>query len=207
MKFSSNLYQKRDLKIWQFWMPKLEILSYNIYYIPKIFRQTFAKSTYLVKINYLGKGDYYYYVPKGLTPLAVRNKELIISASTKKIKYKLRPYLIGLVISLLGMTFRFKVFIKLKGLGYKVYILNVGKTINLKLGFSHTVNFNFKFGMFATRLGIKDRMFSVEGNNWIVLTNTLARIQRLKRIDYYRGKGIFKKFFIYKIRQGKKKKK
>lgn len=61
--------------------------------------------------------------------------------------------------------------------------------------------------MFATKLGQKDRMFSVEGNNWIVLTNTLARIRSFKKVDYYRGKGIFKKFYVCKIRQGKKKKK
>lgn len=61
--------------------------------------------------------------------------------------------------------------------------------------------------MFATKLGVKDRMFSVEGSNWIVLTNVVARIQSLRKIDYYRGKGIFKKFYSCKIRQSKKKKK
>jgi len=50
-------------------------------------------------------------------------------------------------------------------------------------------------------------MFSVEGYNWISLTNTVARVRSLRKIDYYRGKGIFKKFFNCKIKQSRKKKK
>jgi ribosomal protein L6P/L9E len=83
----------------------------------------------------------------------------------KKYRFFLKPYFTGLVISMLGLTFRFKVFIRVRGLGYKAYVLNSGNTINLKLGFSHLVKFNFFRGMFATKLGQKDRMFSVEGNN------------------------------------------
>jgi ribosomal protein L6P/L9E len=61
--------------------------------------------------------------------------------------------------------------------------------------------------MHANKLGQKDRMFSVEGYNWISLTNTVARVRSLRKIDYYRGKGIFKKFFNCKIKQSRKKKK
>lgn len=188
-------------------MPKMPILSYNLFYAPKQVRQSFNLAVYFVKISYLNKGDFLYFIPKGILPLLVKNKEFVLSVSKKKDKYKLKPYLIATIINLLGLTFRFKVFVRVKGLGYKAYVLDSGKILSLKLGLSHVVNFKFNFGMFATKLGQKDRMFSVEGNNWIILTNTLSRIRHLRKIDYYRGKGIFKKFFICKIRVGKKKKK
>lgn len=188
-------------------MPKMPIMSYNLFYVPKQIRQSVCLAIYLVKIFYQGKGSFLYFIPKGILPLLVKNREFVLSVSRKKDKYKLKPYLISTIINLLGLTFRFKVFVRVKGLGYKAYVLNSGKILSLKLGLSHIINFKFNFGMFATKLGQKDRMFSVEGNNWIILTNTLARIRNLRKIDYYRGKGIFKKFFICKIRVGKKKKK
>lgn len=188
-------------------MPKMSQLKYGVYYISKNNRSLLGNSWFLIKIFYEARDSYLYIVPKKVVPQVYKQISLIILVGEKKFKYRLKPFFIGLVISMLGMTFRFKVFIRVKGLGYKVYVLNSGNTINLKLGFSHLVKFNFFRGMFATKLGQKDRMFSVEGNNWIILTNTLARIRSFKKVDYYRGKGIFKKFYICKIRQGKKKKK
>jgi hypothetical protein len=89
--------------------------------------------------------------------------KFVLSVSRKKDKYKLKPYLISTIINLLG-TFRFKVFVRVKGLGYKA-CFKFRKILSLKLGLSHIINFKFNFGNFATKLGQKDRMFSVEGNN------------------------------------------
>jgi len=200
-------YTKKNLKTWQFWMPSIPVLTYELFYIPKNIRSELNKSSYVIKMTYTKKDSHFYVVPKMIIPGTVNNSELILKISTSAGMYKLKPFLIGLIISVLGLTFRFKIFIRVKGLGYKAYVLNNGNTLNLKLGYSHIVKFNFFDGMFATKLGQKDRMFSIEGPNWIVLTNTLYRITNLKKIDYYRGKGIFKKFFICKIRISKKKKK
>lgn len=202
-----NFNIKRTIKTWQFWVPKLSAFTYSLYYLPKDRRSLLSNSWFLIKLFYETKGSFSYIVPKKIVPQVFKKISLILYVGEKKYKYKLKPFFTGLIISMLGMTFRFKVFIRVRGLGYKAYVLNNGNTINLKLGFSHLVKFNFFSGMFATKLGQKDRMFSVEGNNWIVLTNTLARIRSFKKVDYYRGKGIFKKFYICKIRQGKKKKK
>lgn len=185
----------------------MSFVGYSLYYVPKMRRSALSNSTFLIKLYYDKKGSFLYTLPKKIIPQVYKYFTLLLYVGEKKTRFFLKPFFTGLVISMLGMTFRFKVFIRVRGLGYKAYVLNSGNTINLKLGFSHLVKFNFFAGMFATKLGQKDRMFSVEGNNWIVLTNTLARIRSFKKVDYYRGKGIFKKFYVCKIRQGKKKKK
>ncbi len=110
------------------------------------------------------------------------------------------------MLNVLGFVFRFKIFLRVRGLGYRVYIKDEGQQIQFKLGYSHLVIHRFKFGIFATALGVKERMFAVEGTSWLMLTTMAVRLQRLKKIDVYRGKGIFKKFYKYKVRQGRKKK-
>lgn len=185
----------------------MNFVGYSLFYLPRFSRSELGYSRFLVKLHYEDRGTYIHTMPKSIMPLVYKFTQLFISVGSKKTKYSIKPYFIGLMVSLLGLTFRFKVFIRVKGLGYKAYVLNSGNTINLKLGLSHIVKFNFFRGMFATKLGQKDRMISVEGSNWIVLTNTLARIRSMRKVDYYRGKGIFKKFYTCKIRQSKKKKK
>jgi len=181
-------------------------LSYTLFYLPKYNRVKWSNSRFLLKIKYINKGIFMYIIPKWIFPTVFKYQYLMLFSGSKKSKYILKPYFTSIIVSLLGITFRFKIFIKVKGLGYKAYVLNGGKTINLKLGLSHIVKFNLVKEMFASKLGSKDRMFSIEGNSWIVLTNTLSRIRNLRKVDYYRGKGIFKKFFNCKIRISKKKK-
>lgn len=185
----------------------MSFVKYSLFYVPKFRRYILSNSRFLIKLFYEGRGSYLYTLPKKIIPQVYKYLTLVLFVSEKKTKYSIKPYLTGLFINMLGLTFRFKVFFRVRGLGYKAYVLNSGNTLSLKLGFSHLVKFNLFRGMVATKLGQKDRMIAVEGSNWIILTNTLARIRNFKKIDYYRGKGIFKKFFICKIRQGKKKKK
>lgn len=197
-------------KVWQFWMPKIIGVDYTLMYVPKIYRNFFPnkKVQQVLIVNYENKGRFMFRVPKHVYgSVHLFGKTASFGAIYNKGKMLVRPYVSSVLTSLVGITFRFKLFLRVKGLGYKAYIANAGKTLNLKLGLSHIVSFNFQNEMFATKLGVKDRMFSVEGSNWIVLTNVVARIQSLRKIDYYRGKGIFKKFYSCKIRQNKKKKK
>lgn len=197
---------KMQPKIWQYWVPNFPGFDYKLYYIPKNLRDSYRNSNYAFKIFYPNKGYFLFLIPNGLLP-GISKKKLSFSVSIKNERFKLKPFLTAFYINLLGLTFRFKIFLRVKGLGYKAYVYNSGKLLSLKLGFSHIINFKFSRDMFATKLGQKDRMFSIEGSNWIILTNTVSRIQNLRKIDYYRGKGIFKKFFNCKIRQNRKKKK
>lgn len=197
----------RELRTWQFWIPRFGFNSYSLFYVPKIMRESLRFANYAVKLYYVGKGSFTFLIPRGILPFVVKNINLLLMVGDRSKKYLIKPYFTSFLIGILGLTFRFKLLVKVKGLGYKSYVNNSGKTLTLKLGLSHIVNFNFFRDMFASKLGQKDRMFSIEGSNWIILTNTLARIRSLRKIDYYRGKGIFKKFYNCKIRQSKKKKK
>lgn len=196
-------------KIWQFWMPRIIGIDYNVMYIPNFYRNEFSrKIKQVLVVNYKPKGKYMFILPTfvyGGTQYF--GKTASFGTMFSKAKMLVKPFVSSVLTSIVGFTFRFKLFLRVKGLGYKAYIVNSGKTLNLKLGFSHIVIFNFQNEMFATKLGVKDRMFSVEGSNWVILTNVIARIQNLKKIDYYRGKGIFKKFNSCKIRISRKKKK
>lgn len=140
-------------------------IGYSLYYLPKPRRSILSNSMFLIKLFYEGRGSFLYTLPKKIIPQVYKYFTLLLYVGDKKSRFFLKPFFTGLVISMLGLTFRFKVFIRVRGLGYKAYVLNSGNTINLKLGFSHLVKFNFFRGMFATKLGQKDRMFSVEGNN------------------------------------------
>jgi len=180
--------------------------KYSIFYIPKIYRDKLFYSNFSFKMIYPDKGQYMFTIPSDIIPGIKKNRTISFSVSSKKNKFKLKSYITSLIVGILGLTFRFRVFLRVRGLGYKAYILNSGKTLSLKLGLSHAVFFNFSNDMHANKLGQKDRMFSVEGYNWISLTNTVARVRSLRKIDYYRGKGIFKKFFNCKIKKSRKKK-
>ena len=116
-------------------------------------------------MSYVGRGDYLFLIPKGIFPFVVKKINFLIMVGNRRTKLRLRSYYVGFVIGLLGLTFRFKLLVRVRGLGYKAYVINSGKTLSLKLGLSHIVNFNFFKGMFASKLGVKDRMFSIEGPN------------------------------------------
>lgn len=194
-------------KIWNSWVPRVREFSYDLFYMPKNSRKFVRDSEFLIKISYKNFGNYLFFVPNTVYMSIIKfGRQLVGSSFSKTTRNRLKPFISSILVTLLGVTFRFKIFLKVKGLGYKAYVYNNGKKLSLKLGLSHIVNFFFTDNMFAESHGTKDRMFSVEGNDWIVLTNTVARIKNLRRIDYYRGKGIFQKFNNCKIRESRKKK-
>ncbi len=80
-------------------------------------------------------------------------------------KKYLKSFINSLMLNVLGFVFRFKIFLRVRGLGYRVYIKDEGQQIQFKLGYSHLVIHRFKFGIFATALGVKERMFAVEGTS------------------------------------------
>lgn len=203
-----DLSRIRIPKVWQYWYPKIIGIDYSISYLPKFDRQDLLKKIqFMVTMDYKTKARLLFLVPRGLYCGSFKHKSAVITTNNRARRYLLKPYATTVVSQIIGLTFRYRLMLRVKGLGYKAYIANAGKTLNLKLGYSHIVAFNFAKDMFATKLGVKDRMFAVEGSEWVTLTNVVARIQSLRKIDFYRGKGIFKKFYSCKIRISRKKKK
>ena len=184
-------------------------VKYNAYYLPKIERIGWLKrSQFFVSYVYMNDKERVYFVPKKLLSSTIKGgRGAVISTIARDSRYLLKPYCTTVMSQLLGQAFRYRLMLRVKGLGYKAYIADGGSVLNLKLGYSHIVRFKFNKFMFAAKLGIKDRMFAVEGPEWVMLTNVVARIMSLRKVDVYRGKGIFKKFQSYKVRIGRKKKK
>lgn len=75
-------------------------------------------------------------------------------------------------------------------MGYKL-TAKVADTLDLTLGFSHLVQFKLPLGVSAKTLGIKSRAVSVSCMDWLRLTQTLAAVKRLKKVNVYKERGIF----------------
>ena len=104
-----------------------------------------------------------------------------------------------------GGVHAYRVIMEVRGLGYKVFIKQPNQ-VDLKLGFSHMVLFRLRNRMYAKALGIKSRVFAVFGYDLIQVTAAAAHLRTMRRINVYRGKGIFKKYYRYKVKEGKCKK-
>lgn len=104
-----------------------------------------------------------------------------------------------------GGLHAFRVIMEVRGLGYKVFVTQRDR-IDFRLGFSHMVYFRLRNRMYAKALGIKSRVFAVFGYDLIQVTAVAAHIRTMRRINVYKGKGIFKKYFKYKVKEGKRKK-
>lgn len=104
-----------------------------------------------------------------------------------------------------GGLHAFRVILEVRGLGYKVFITQKDR-IDLKLGYSHMVYFKLRNRMYAKPLGLKSRVFAVFGYDLIQVTAVAAHVRTMRRINVYRGKGIFGKYFRYKVKEGRRKK-
>jgi large subunit ribosomal protein L6 len=104
-----------------------------------------------------------------------------------------------------GGLHAYRVIMEVRGLGYKVFITQQDR-VDLRLGFSHMVYFKLRNRMYAKAMGIKSRVFAIFGYDLIQVTAVAAHIRTMRRINVYKGKGIFKKYFKYKVKEGKRKK-
>lgn len=104
-------------------------------------------------------------------------------------KYK---QLLGLYKTLIhncikGLTQNFKIIMNLKGVGFKVGLID--KKLNFKLGFSHEI-------LLEIPETIKVQIFKptqiiLLGHNLNEITQFAHNIKKLKKLDPYKGKGVF----------------
>lgn len=200
----------RTYKTWHFWAPRLTGVMAEVY-VSAPGKESFSKlkrpPRIYLDIRY-GSARRLFLVPEnvGVGLVGEGHNLFFFRTFLHSQKKYLKSFINSLALNLLGFVSCFKVFLRVRGLGYRVYVKDEGRQIQFKLGYSHLAVHRFKFGIIATQLGVKERMFSLEGHSWLMLTTMAMRLQRLKKIDVYRGKGIFKKFYRYKVRQSRKKK-
>lgn len=145
-------------------------------------------------------------IPSNVRICMNMKKELIYMMCVKERFRKMVHSLADLIRATVGGgVHAYRVIMEVRGLGYKVFITQRNR-VDFKLGFSHMVYFKLKNRMYAKSLGLKSRVFAVYGYDLVGVTAVAAHIRTLRRINVYKGKGIFKKYHRYKVKEGKRKK-
>ena len=94
--------------------------------------------------------------------------------------------------------------LKLVGVGYKVFLINIlnKKLLNLKLGYSHQIY--FKIPEDFSILCLKSTKLFISGNSYTNVTLIAALIRSYKIPEPYKGKGILYENEKIIIKEGKK---
>lgn len=135
---------------------------------------------------------------------AHRVQYVVFGTNLARLRGVAHSFAIAMSQGVTGIGGHFRVTLELRGLGYRVYVPNP-RVIEFKLGFSHLVVFKLKGSCSARALGLKSRNFVVFAKELVEVTALAARIRKLRKINVYKGKGIFKKYFKYKKRESKRK--
>ncbi len=156
----------------------------------------------IVKVSVEDGGDYHYLLikvegPKGLLELSIRkgvkisieNDEILVASKSES---KMSKSYHGLYRSLInnmiqGVTEGFEKRLEIHGTGYRGESKGSDK-IELKLGFSHPVNYQARKGI---DLKVEDQnLIVVSGFDKQLVGQTAAEIRELRKPEPYKGKGI-----------------
>ncbi len=138
-------------------------------------------------INIRGpKGEMTHTVPEGIT-LDIQESVITVGRSSED---RIRRSLHGLTRTLLanivqGVSSGFIKELEIQGVGYKAE--KSGNTLNLSLGFSHTIGFDEPQGI---QISVDKQTIKVEGIDKCLVGQTAAKIRNFKKPDVYKGKGI-----------------
>lgn len=129
----------------------------------------------------------YFPIPSCIRIAKLDNSLIIncVMENNEKLQSESEAFLIYLKSELEKLNKTFKKKLTLKGLGYRINLLE-NKKIELKLGFSHLIRLNIPAKI---RVKAKKNFMSVEGNDKVLLGNFVDKIISLKSPDSYKGKG------------------
>lgn len=91
-----------------------------------------------------------------------------------------------------GSLAPFTVFLEVRGLGYRLVAPDPSR-LEFGVGYSHLIFFSLPAGITAATLGAKARVVQVSGHDWLLLTQVVAMLKKLRRASAYKEKGIFRK--------------
>jgi large subunit ribosomal protein L6 len=100
-----------------------------------------------------------------------------------------------------GVYEGFKKVLELEGVGYRASVH--GSTLNFQLGFSHDVHVEIPEGVFAKC--DKPTQITLESKDKQILGQIIARLQKLRPPEPYKGKGIHEAGKPRRRKEGKKK--
>lgn len=133
------------------------------------------------------------------------NEFVYLNLLKKDKKYKKYLFLYSSLIQTYfrGSLQNFKIYLTLKGIGFKVQMNK--ETLLFKLGYSHEVKRLVPADISVTPLDATKLILS--GSSWDHLTQFASQLKHLKKIDPYKGKGILLKNETILRKEGKKSKK
>lgn len=111
--------------------------------------------------------------------------------------------------AIIGVTDGFKMDMDVVGVGYKAEVK--GKSINFSLGYSHPIEYKLPEGIEAkaerlnTKQGVNQYQLTLTltGNDKQKLGQVAAELNRLRKPDAYKGKGVRYADKTYKLKPGK----
>jgi hypothetical protein len=140
----------------------------------------------------------YIFIPKNLFIFILSKKMLCFSDDKEELKLFLKK--LSKWLESTQNFYRKTLF--LKGLGFKVG-LKANKTLEFKLGFSHSNLVDLSNKEVLIKLG--KQSITLEGLNKNLVGQEASKIRLLKKMDSYKGKGIFYKSEKIKLKAIKKK--
>lgn len=122
----------------------------------------------------------------------------------KQVKCFCGSLLAQLKQSILELSIKYHLVLRLFGVGFKVYVLNVGvnNILQFKLGFSHFIFYKIPTDVNLTPL--KNTKLFVTNFCLKTVTQTSAFIRSFKVPDIYKGKGILYNKEIVVLKKGKR---
>ena len=191
--------QKKKIKI--FFNTSI-IGSIKIFFINKIIliKEKIQIKILKQKIIFCFNENYLYLKYNNIFFFLKKNKFLITTPIDEKKKLNLYNKLIK--YKLKGILQKLKLTLILKGIGFKALIKN--NNLILKLGFSH--NFLI-FIPLKIEILIKGNKIIFLSYDYIFLNQFIFFIKNLKKVDSYKGKGIFLENEKILLKEGKKSKK
>lgn len=148
-----------------------------------------------VQVN-LDKGKLTVKGPKGelcldihpLVNIKIKDQEITVSVKNPEVK-KERAFW-GLFRSLIqnmvtGVSDGFEKKLEIVGVGYRVNLS--GKKLELKVGYSHNVNFELPEGITAL---VEGNIITINGIDKQLVGETAAQIRKIRKPEPYKGKGI-----------------
>lgn len=91
-----------------------------------------------------------------------------------------------------GAVAPFTLFLEVRGLGYRLVAVNQTR-LEFGVGYSHLISYKLPEGISALSLGAKARVVQLSGADWLMLTQTVSALKRLRRANAYKERGIFRK--------------
>jgi ribosomal protein L6P/L9E len=99
-----------------------------------------------------------------------------------------------------GLNFGYFAELSLRGVGFKVYFLNVNKVL-LNLGYSHYIVYDLPFNVISFIKKGKIFLYSMDSS---VLGKAVSDLKNFRIADPYRAKGIIQNSQMFSLKEGKK---